>query len=143
MNPCPSAFSAEPARTRTHRVRLRQQHAVAGAASNSTTAPATDTFKDAIAPAMGIRSRWSQVRRTRSCSPRAFAPQHQRAWRGEVKLVVVRSAALVKADNPDICRLDLFKRPRHVYDPRHAHVLRSAGRGFGGYAAQRRSPSLG
>ena len=36
------------------------------AASNSTTAPAAATFSESTRPAMGMRSRWSQVRRTKS-----------------------------------------------------------------------------
>src|SRR6202021_1774886 len=39
------------------------------AASKSTTAPAAETLREATSPAMGIRSRRSQVRRTRSCRP--------------------------------------------------------------------------
>ena len=50
-------------------------------ASYITTAPATDTFSDDTLPAIGIRSRWSQVFFTRSCSPAPSRAQHQAAVR--------------------------------------------------------------
>src|SRR6185312_7590301 len=45
------------------------------AASYITTAPATETLSEETLPAMGMRSKWSQVRFTRSCSPEPSLPR--------------------------------------------------------------------
>src|SRR5689334_12392864 len=44
-------------------------------ASYMTTAPATETLREATWPAMGMRRRWSQVFLTRSCSPAPSRPR--------------------------------------------------------------------
>ncbi len=69
---------------------------------------------------------------------RALAPQNQNAIAGEIEAVVVRLAALIQPDDPQILPLELFKRAHKVYHARDAQVLSCAGAGLDSYGTERR-----
>ena len=83
---------------------------------------------------MGMRSRWSQVRRTRSWRPAPSRPRTRTQIAGEIELVVVGRAAFVES-RPMIQRLlalEVLEGADEVDDAGDAEVLGGAGAGLDG-----------
>lgn len=73
----------------------------------------------------------------------AFGAEHEAAVGVEVELGIVRSAAFVEADDPDVGALQLFERAGDVGDAGDGDVLAGPGAGFGHDAGDGRAASLG
>jgi len=67
------------------------------------------TLSELTPPAMGMRSRWSQLRADQIVQPRAFAAKDENAVAAEVELVVVGCAAFVESNDPEIPALQFFQ----------------------------------
>ena len=73
----------------------------------------------------------------------ALAAQHQNAVAGQVKLVIVRCAPFIEADNPEIFPLQLLESPYQVDDAGDAKVLGGSRAGLYSDRAQRGRTPLG
>jgi len=75
--------------------------------------------------------------------PRALAAQHKNAIGLEVELGVVRCAALVKSNYPDVPLLQLLQRANKVGHAGDSHVLRRSSGGLSDRCCDRGGPALG
>jgi hypothetical protein len=72
----------------------------------------------------------------------AFAAEYEDAVSAKVELVIVRSAAFIQADDPDVLLFQLLKSADQVDDASNAKVFGGTGAGFYGDRAERRSTAL-
>ena len=75
--------------------------------------------------------------------PGAFASQHEHGIGPEIVAVVIRRAALVEADAPEVALLEHFKGANQIDHAREAKMLGGSGRGLDGDGAQRGGTALG
>ncbi len=74
--------------------------------------------------------------------PGALAAENEHAVAGEVEVVVIRCAALIEPDDPEILALEIFQSAHQIDDAGDAQVLRGAGAGLDGDWAQGRGAAL-
>ena len=72
----------------------------------------------------------------------AFAAHHQHAVAGEVKVVIVRGAAFIETNDPEIVALEFFQSADKIDNAGDSEMLLSAGGSLGGNGAQRSGSTL-